>query len=92
MNLNPNETQIIGKWIVENGKVVADAAALRIEELVKIELVEIGLADGGWSVLYLDKLDGRYWEKTYPNSGQHGGGAPSLTHLSRSEVTEKYKI
>ena len=47
MNLKPNETQIIGKLIVENGKVIADAAALRIEELVTKEIVEMAHSDGG---------------------------------------------
>jgi hypothetical protein len=92
MNLKPNETHIIGKWIVENGKVIADSASLRIEELVTKKFVEIGRADSGWTVLYLDKSDGQYWEKTYPNPEQQGGGAPSLSHLTRNEVAEKCKL
>jgi hypothetical protein len=92
MSINSNETKIIGEWIVENGKVVADAAALRIEELVKNGLVELGSAEGGWYVLYFDKSDGRYWEKSYPNSHQHGGGAPSLINLSLDEAVKKYKL
>ena len=56
------------------------------------ELVEIGRSDCGWTVLYLDKSDGRFWELTYPNCGEHGSGGPSMELLPRSEITNKYKV
>lgn len=54
--------------------------------------IKIGTADDGWSILYQDKEDGRYWELTYPESGMHGGGPPTLTWLKFEEVEKKYKI
>lgn len=92
MNIQPNEIKISGKWVSENGKLVADAVARRIDYLIQNELVEIGCSDDGWSVLYLDNTDGRYWELNYPDSGLHGGGAPSLELLTPDDASEKYKI
>jgi len=57
----------------------------------KNKLVEIGRSDSDWSVLYLDKTDGHYWELTYPKSNPHGGGAPILESRTLGEVTGKYK-
>lgn len=59
---------------------------------IKKEFVEIGRSDGGWAVLYLDKSDGSFWELTYPNSSDHGGGEPSIELLSQGEVTNKYRL
>ncbi len=59
---------------------------------IKKELVEIGRSDSGWTVLYLDKSDGRFWELTYPNCSENGGGEPSMELLSRGEVTNRYKV
>lgn len=92
MNIQSTETKIVGKWIFENGKLVADATAKRIDYLIHNELMEIGHSDDGWSVLYLDKTDGRYWELNYPDSDQHGGGAPCLELLSYDIASNKYKI
>ncbi|HEX9391464.1 MAG TPA: Imm27 family immunity protein [Usitatibacteraceae bacterium] len=92
MNIQPTETKITGKWVFENGKLVADASAMRIDHLIKNELVEKGRSDDGWSVLYFDKRDGRYWELNYPDSSQHGGGAPNLELLSREDAFKKYSI
>jgi hypothetical protein len=57
----------------------------------KSEFVEIGRSDGDWSVLYLDKSDGRYWELIYPCGNQRDGDAPSLEPCVLGEVTDKYK-
>lgn len=92
MNIQPNETKLCGKWILENGKLVADVTARRIDYLVQNELVEVGRSDDGWDILYLDKGDGRYWELNYPDSSQHGGGPPCLDFLSRDTAVAKYKI
>jgi len=92
MNIQPNETKIIGNWVIENGKPVADAAARRIDHVIKNDLVKIECSDDGWSVLFLDKKYGRYWELTYTESNQQGGGAPCLELLSRDDAAVKYKI
>lgn len=92
MSIQPTETIIVGKWILENGKLVADTVAQRIDHLIKNELTGLGSSSDGWSALYLDKRDSRYWELNYPNSSEHGGGAPCLTVLSRHEAVEKFKV
>ena len=30
---------------------------------------KIGTSEDGWGIVYIDSLDGRYWELTYPDSG-----------------------
>jgi len=92
MSIKPTESKIIGKWILENEKFVADIAAKRIDHLIKNELVELAHSSDGWAVLYLDKSDGRFWELNYPDSGEHGGGAPCLEAISRDEAVEKFQI
>ncbi|KXK34907.1 MULTISPECIES: Imm27 family immunity protein [Nitrosomonas] len=92
MNIQPAETKIVGKWILENGKLVADAVTKRIDYLTNNKLVEVGRSDDGWSVLYFDKADERYWELSYPESELHGGGAPSLETVSQDAAIKKYKI
>lgn len=59
---------------------------------IKNELVEIGRSDSGWSVLYLDKKDGSYWELNYPDSDRHGSEVPSMKLLSRDDAAKKYKM
>ena len=87
----PLETTIVGNWKIENGRLVADDAAKKIETLIQSWLVKISESTDGWSVLYLDQTDGRYWELTYPESRLHGGGAPSLTCISIKEATKRFK-
>ncbi|MYM67690.1 hypothetical protein GTP45_12710 [Pseudoduganella sp. FT55W] len=92
MSIQLFETKIESAWIIENGKLVADVNGRRINNLIKSELDEVARSSDGWSVLYLDKKDGRYWELSYPDSGLHGGGAPCLVFISPDKVSEKYKI
>ena len=80
--LEPNEHQLIGKWEYIDGKAEADSIANRIEYLIKNVLVKVSSTDDGWTILYQDHKDGRYWELTYPNSDWHGGGPPMLTEKS----------
>lgn len=52
-------------------------------------LRELASADWGWSTLYRGPAD-HLWEKTYPQSHQHGGGPPLLHVVSEKEAKEKY--
>ncbi len=90
--LGPDEVQLEGKWEKVAGKVIADDTALRIKELVSSELTKLATSNGGWDVLYVDKRDGRMWELTYPHSDWHGGGPPSLTHVTKDYVKAKYGL
>ncbi len=69
-----------------------DAVCRRIRILVEEHLQLIGGADGGWSRLYLDPADERYWELTYPQSEMHGGGPPQLVHISADAAKIKYGV
>lgn len=84
------EKKIIGKWEFKNGKTEKDSNCLRIEYLISNCLEKITESDDGWSVLYRNKDDGKYWELVYPESGYHGGGPPALILLTDEEVLKKY--
>ena len=92
MRLRPEENGRIGAWLVEGDQVIADEVSQRIEILVERRLQLIGSADGGWSRLYLDPADGRYWELTYPQSVMHGGGPPQLAYVPADTAKIKYGI
>jgi hypothetical protein len=90
IELSSNETILSGKWISQNGSVVADDVSRRIENLTQSALKEIATSDDGWSTLYMDPADGRYWELYYDDSDSHAGGAPTLKHLPNPEAKKKY--
>lgn len=92
--LQPNERLLTGRWIVQDGKVRADATCERIAWLLSNHLQKIAdsARSGGWETLSRDPDDGRYWESTYPQSGLHGGGPPELRCLTADEAREKYGI
>jgi hypothetical protein len=90
MRLLPQETDLIGRWIFRNGKMEADDVCARIEFLTASCLRNV--AAGGWETLYQDPADGRYWEKTYPQSAMHGGGPPRLRYLPEQQANLKYKL
>lgn len=94
MVLLPQETVLTGSWIMENNRVRVDDVCERIHWLVANHLHEIAVSpeSGGWETLYQDPDDGRYWERTFPNSGWHGGGPASLLQLKVEEAKRKYKL
>jgi hypothetical protein len=55
-------------------------------------LDHVATCDAGWTKLFIDKIDGRYWELTHPHGDWHGGGPPTLTCVSESYVRSKYKL
>jgi len=81
---------IVGKWNVVGGKVVADQNCTVIDHLVTYHLVEMASREGGWTTLHRDPVDGILWERTYPESGLHGGGPPTLTEISAEEARQRY--
>lgn len=90
--LRPNEKQLEGSFVVIDKQVVADPVTLRIEELIEHNLIQLGIADAGWSKLFRDSSDGRYWELTYPQSGMQGGGPPLLRLLDADAARRKYGV
>ena len=92
MKLKTNETELIGTWIAEGGRVRADATCERIKWLTSKHLQKVAISKqwGAWETLFQDPEDGRYWEQTYLQSEMHGGGPPALKCLSKEQARVKY--
>jgi hypothetical protein len=90
--IRPDETELVGGWENIDGALVADAAAIRIKELVHTYLTRIAASESGWEILYRDPTDLRLWELRYPQSEVHGGGPPTLRVLSLEEAKCKYNL
>jgi hypothetical protein len=72
------EKEIVGKWIFEDGKIIADSNCQFIKSMIENDLKEIKVSEDGWTKQYEDK-NGIIWELTFPESDLHGGGPPKLT-------------
>jgi len=81
----------VGQWITRDGGVFADEACQRIAWLVENRLRKLATDESGWDVLYEDPVDGRLWERIYPDSGMHGGGPPALILIPLHEAEAKYR-
>jgi hypothetical protein len=92
MHILPSETDLIGQWFFDDGRVTADEMCRRIKSLIENYLDELGRDTTGWDILYRDPQDGRLWELTYPQSDMHGGGPPRLTLISVEQASIKYPI
>jgi hypothetical protein len=96
MNLEipPDEHEIVGNWVFRSGVLEGDALCKHVEPLVEHHLEQIAFSpeSGAWETLFLDPRGSRYWERTYLQSEMHGGGPPSLIHLSESAVRKKYNL
>jgi hypothetical protein len=90
MELQPDEVFLEGKWEEKDGSVKKDTTAIRIEWLINHWLKKLATSDGGWTVLYQDSTDQRFWELTFPHSAWHGGGPPALRCLSPQEAKSKF--
>ena len=90
MTIRADETEIVGSWIVADGQVIASKTSKRIEGLVRKHLQLI--ASARWEGLFRDPDDGRYWERTFPESGMHGGGPPKLAVIDEQQARIKYKF
>jgi hypothetical protein len=90
----PQEVALVGKWVAAEGRVVADATCQRIQTLVErvLERLVDHPNDQGWTTLFRDQRDGRFWELTYPESQLQGGGPPALHMLSPTEVESRYGL
>lgn len=66
------------QWIYANGKMHGDVNCNRIEWLVTHYLIKTDTRDGGWTTIYKDPEDGRYWVRNFPHGEMHGGGPPQL--------------
>ena len=93
MKIDPSETIIEGKWLVNSrNRIIGNENCERIHDLKENHLVFITTDESGWDSLYQDPTDGRFWEHTYPQSHLHGGGPPTLRNLTPIEAKEKYGL
>jgi len=92
MRIGAHETEIVGAWILQDGRVSNDAACSRIEALIQTELVFIAKDWSGWEALYLDNNDGRYWERTFPHGELQAGGPPALRIIDFNDAVQKYGL
>jgi hypothetical protein len=92
MILRPDENVLIGNWTEVGGAIDGDETCKRIERLVRDELDEVARSDAGWTTLFVDTNDGRFWERTYPHGDWHGGGPPTLKRVSNEYVRAKYGL
>lgn len=94
ITLQPNEQLLTGYWNEKNGEVCGDTVCARIEWLLTYHLHKITDSPlwGAWETLYRDPNDGRFWERTYPQSEMHGGGPPQLRCLTLDEARQKYGV
>jgi Immunity protein 27 len=92
--LKPEETDLVGNWVDDDGRLVSDTIDVRIGWLITNHLQRIALnpQSGAWETLYLDPRDGRYWELTFPRGEMHGGGPRRLTNLPREAAISKYGL
>jgi hypothetical protein len=94
MKLRSDETQLVGRWIEENGALRGDTVSERIKWLTSQHLKKIDVSKrwGAWETLFQDPDDGRYWEHTYPQGEMQGGGPPALRQVSIEEAQAKYDL
>ena len=90
MSISKEETEIIGKWVFKNNKVVKNSNCDRINALIKDYLQKVATDETGWKTLYQDPNDKRYWELIYFEGELQGGGPPSLINIGNRLV--KYNI
>jgi hypothetical protein len=92
MNLDEDETELIGSWIVANGKVVSDDTCRRIDWLINHEFKFVVSDSSGWERLYLHPKTGKYWELLLPDGEMQGGGPPALRLLNAEQIRQKYDL
>ena len=80
----------VGRWIVDNGKVVGNRECDIINKLISTELTFVADRDSGWVRLHRNSSTGIYWELSYPQGELHGGGPPTLETLTEDEVVQRY--
>jgi hypothetical protein len=91
MDKNIAEKQLRGTWTRDaSGRWVEDEVCIEIRRLLNERLERV--ATDNWIELYRDRIDGQYWELSYPESYHHGGGPPMLTMLEPEEAIRKYGV
>jgi len=92
MEIRKNETKIVGHWMFDGSKMIADENCKRIDWLRSNYLILISTDESGWLNLYQDPEDKRYWQLNFEHGEMHGGGPPSLILLSEAKAKAEYNI
>lgn len=92
MKIQKEETEIIGNWIFDGKRSIADDQSERIEWLISRYLIKTAQDESGWLILYQDPEDQRYWQLNWRVGEMQGFGPKSLILMSDSEAKSKYKI
>jgi hypothetical protein len=90
MNSLKGKNELVGSWILTDGRVVGDEKSDLIRELTEKRLRRIAVALSGWETLYQDPEDGRFWELHYPHGALQGGGPMALRVLDIGAAKLKY--
>ena len=61
-------------------------------EFIDSNCTKIANDDSGWETLYKANSTNEYWILSYPNSGEHGGGEPSMILVTPEEANEKFAV
>ncbi len=61
-------------------------------DLIASHLVHLADSADGWTTLFRDPLDERYWVRTFPQSHLQNGGPPTLRCVSRSEASARFGV
>lgn len=88
--IRSEEKEIVGGWQFVKGKTVADSNCDRINQLTTQYLIERKKSASGWETLYVNPVDNRFWELSFPNSEWHGGGPQRLTNISEKEARDRF--
>lgn len=88
--IDSNVHELVGQWVVATGNLHEDDACRLINQLIRNHLSKIATSIDGWTTLYQDPGDGRYWELSYPQSELAGGGPPMLSEIDSDKVGIRY--
>ncbi|CAH1673588.1 MULTISPECIES: Imm27 family immunity protein [unclassified Chelatococcus] len=64
----------------------------RISYLTQEYLSKIAVSECGWSLLFRDPSDGRFWELTHPYGELEGGGARRLSVIRSEDAAGRYSL
>ena len=90
--LEKDEVLLRGESFFNNGKFTVNDVVKRIDYLIENVLTKIASRDAGWTKLYRDDADGRYWELFYDRDNLRSEGPPTLKYIPEAEAKEKYNI
>lgn len=92
MKIENNETKLVGGWIFDGARMIANDQCKRIDWLRNNYLKLIATDETGWLKLYQDPEDKRFWQLIFEQGEMQGGGPPTLILMSETEAKEKYNI